>query len=61
MIKLYIEDYCHNCPNFKVSVSKLGFANGLGGYSTNTDITCKHAGRCEEIKKYLEKENKRND
>lgn len=59
MIKLFVEDYCHNCPDFDPYVSKTELECDMGRYCTNTDITCKHAERCEEIKKYLEKEIKK--
>ena len=50
MIKLFVEDYCHNCPDFDLYVSKAELECDMGRYCTNTDITCKHAERCEEIK-----------
>lgn len=56
MIKLFVEDYCHNCTDFDPYVNKSNFECDMGRYLTDTDITCKHAERCEEIKTYLEKE-----
>lgn len=57
MIKLNIEEYCHNCPDFEVSVDKThAYCAEYALDWFTTEITCKHRSRCKEIKSYLEKE-----
>lgn len=56
MIELFVEDYCHNCPDFDPYISKTKMKCDRECYWTNTVITCKHAERCKEIKNYLEKQ-----
>lgn len=54
MIKLRVESYCDNCPNFEPSVQKqtvTPFDDALT--VTNTFIYCANRCQCEEIKKYL--------
>ena len=57
MIKLLVEDYCHNCPEFypeKVGGEVL-YANGdIVGVST-TFIMCDNYEKCQRIKQHLEK------
>ena len=59
MIKLLVKDYCHNCPEFEPHFSKTEWYGDTSWCRTDTDITCKHAERCKEIKRYLEKEIKK--
>lgn len=58
MIKLYVEDYCHNCPMFKTRTER---AEGTYLYK----ITCENSGRCKTIVAYLldelKKEKETND
>nr|DAT80524.1 MAG TPA: hypothetical protein [Caudoviricetes sp.] len=52
MIKLNVEKYCHNCPDFTANV--ISHVNsGSEGISYHI-ITCEHSSRCMQIKKYLE-------
>lgn len=60
MIKLDIDEYCHNCPEFESDVKKdvihcrnLDFNKAS---IVNTIITCEHRERCRAIKKFLEEE-----
>lgn len=54
MIRLEVEGYCSNCCDFKPHVNKTGCFRGDEVYY-DTVITCKHADKCELIRKYLEK------
>ena len=52
MVKLEIEEYCDNCPEFDAHVEK----------DVNTNITCEHKDKCRCLKDMIEKETKkRND
>ena len=64
MIKLQVEAYCQNCSEFEPHVEKVDISSSdLYSYEkvecTDTTITCKHRQRCDCIKKYLEKQDKR--
>jgi hypothetical protein len=71
MIKLVVEDYCQDCPEFEAHVEKdvyvedspIDFRRLIRSKNT---ITCVHKDRCELVKTYLknqikEKEKKTND
>lgn len=60
MIKLYVEDYCANCPEFEPEVDKedygivyaeIGFhhPNPSQSQMHETTITCSHATRCSNM------------
>lgn len=59
MIELSVKDYCQECPDFdaKVTVKYDEIENVKGKKSKiiYTTVTCKHAKRCEGIKRYLER------
>lgn len=62
MIRLDVEPYCHECLGFCPDVEapeKVDFV-GEGGtveyYLTDTIVRCKYRGRCQAIKRYLEKQ-----
>jgi hypothetical protein len=50
VIKLEVEDYCQNCPNFEIYTdtrTTVGYANGIGQLSlTDHTIKCKHRELC---------------
>lgn len=52
MIKLKVEPYCQNCPEFEPTTN--GNEHFPGGFAVN--IHCVHAGRCSSMYKYLEGE-----
>lgn len=52
MIKLDIQDYCHNCPNFEPECTK--FYSGDGNCTTS--ISCENKGVCANIKLYIDKQ-----
>ena len=61
MIKLKVEGYCHECPDFDARVNtKIDeLTNGDEVIRViNTTVTCTHATRCKAIKRYLEKAGK---
>ena len=52
-IKLQVEEYCQNCPDFEARIEKTEL-NGFGGaILTETIITCKDARRCQRIAEHL--------
>lgn len=65
MIKLVVEDYCHNCTRFEADVDKDEmYSNDFA--VCNTYISCKNHELCAAIKRYLEitgkeKEDKQNE
>lgn len=60
MIRLAVEEYCHNCLEFEPKSSTTLCTDDLGRV-VNTTVTCKHINRCRAIKRYLEKENKKDE
>lgn len=66
MIRLEVEDYCHQCLDFCPEVIKperLGYPGSSLGYS-DTVVRCEYHKRCSGIKRYLEqqvKEKKSNE
>lgn len=60
MIKLSVEKYCSNCPDFDPSVYKYSFENGDTRHTDDvreTIITCQHEDRCHSIAKYMKMRN----
>ena len=55
MINLEVNEYCHNCPEFKPLVDKEYYESGYGDEFTNTTVMCKYAQRCEAIAEYFKK------
>ena len=60
MIRLDIDEYCNNCPEFESDVKKdvihcrnLDFNKAS---IVNTIITCEHRERCRSIKNFLEED-----
>lgn len=56
MIKLNVEEYCHQCLDFTPDVTKpeRHFLDGGNKIEqSDTIVQCKHRNRCEAIKKYL--------
>ena len=62
MIKLEIDEYCDNCPQFDAHVEKDVLFAGHSKKYFNTNITCEHKDKCRCLKDMIEKETKkRND
>lgn len=55
MIKLNIEEYCKNCPEFEVVQETLKSFDMLNGVYAEHHLTCGNIEKCREIKKHLEK------
>ena len=56
MIRINVEEYCHQCLDFDpdVTLAKRMFTDGGDDtILTDTIIQCEHRRRCEAIKKYL--------
>ena len=60
MIKLEVEKYCENCPEFEADVDKTSYISSsmqsIHESFCNTVITCEHRERCRVIMDYLSKE-----
>jgi hypothetical protein len=48
-IKLNVEEYCQNCPEFEADIEKCHYTWGWN----DTFIYCKHKERCEIVKNFL--------
>ena len=66
MICLDVNDYCHNCQEFEAHVEKniLEYKDFISDkmhfVGVKTNISCEHRDRCEEIRKFIEKEKMKN-
>lgn len=61
MIRLDVKDYCHACMDFSPNVipARKMFLDGSDNITqSDTIIQCEHRGRCEAIRKYLERQMK---
>lgn len=56
-IRLLVEKYCQNCPEFEADVEKTDFCGSFDEIHQTT-VLCKHRERCKEMRKYLRKEMK---
>ena len=54
MIKLDIDDYCHDCDAFKPTTIEKQEST-LNGYITHTVVVCKERRRCANMMRYLER------
>ena len=55
-IKLNVEPYCQNCPNFEVEVEKTAL-NGFGNTLLHeTTIKCRNAAQCQRMMEFLKKQ-----
>lgn len=61
MIKLEIEEYCDNCPEFDAHVEKDVIFAGYSKKYFKTHITCEHKDKCQCLKDMIEKEAKKRD
>lgn len=60
MIRLDIEKYCENCPDFEPSVYKYSYENGDMRQTDDvyeTVISCEYKTRCHSIAKYMKMRN----
>lgn len=67
MIRLDVQEYCHNCLDFEADVQapEKQYIDDLTRFINNMDsnirisdaiVRCAHRNRCAAIKRYLEKE-----
>ena len=68
MIKLTVDPYCENCPEFEPDVDKDIHTYRSSDFrligtvaECDTTITCKHKLRCESMIRQLKKEQEKND
>lgn len=66
MIKVDVEDYCHDCLSFDADVQhgekmyKDGFY-GPESVVTDTVIRCSYRNRCRSIERYLERKKQKKE
>lgn len=55
MIKIEVEDYCHQCAQFEADVQAavFSYANGVEAALSDTIIRCEHRYRCAKNLEYL--------
>lgn len=62
MIKLDLEPYCGNCPNFEPEVEVITIETGYGELVRyDSFVKCENASKCRNMMRYLRTEEKRND
>lgn len=64
MIKLEVENYCHDCVGFEADVENGAEYYAMGTkivLRTDTIIRCEHRHRCEGIYKQLKEELSKNE
>lgn len=54
MIKLQVEEYCHDCPEFEAESEELYYMNN-GELEVSTFVSCMHKNKCYRIKNYIER------
>lgn len=61
MIKLDVEGYCHECPEFEATTNDnvVFYADGMTRDCMKI-VSCEHKERCGRIKRYLERKAKDN-
>lgn len=57
MIRLKVEDYCHDCPNFNPVVKNRQDFFNLGEQivPTDQDVVCENWNVCRRVAKYLKR------
>jgi len=62
MIRIDVKEYCHSCTEFdpEVEYPIHIYANNDVAQSTDTIVRCKDRGKCENIKRHLEVEERKN-
>lgn len=60
MIKLEVEEYCNECPNFEPEVAKINI-DGFFKVVCNTNIFCEHRHKCNNIAEYMKAKYERKD
>lgn len=53
MIRLELEDRCHNCSEFTASVNKVGYYSMGEVVESEQYITCGNAVLCQRLLEYL--------
>lgn len=59
MIKLVVDEYCENCPEFEAHVECIGLKSigeTTARMTCNTTITCEHRAKCQSMKDYLDRQ-----
>lgn len=65
-IRLEVQGYCSECLDFTPDVTKpersilYSDNEAICSQQTDTIVTCKYSKRCENIKKYLNRQSKEN-
>lgn len=59
MIKLEVEEYCHNCPHFKPEVKNIETFYFNMDKQIEQHVTCKHCEICAQIAEHIKNKIKR--
>lgn len=56
MIRIDVEDYCHECLDFSPSMTRASriFSDNMEVTMTDTIVQCEHRKRCANIQRFLE-------
>lgn len=54
MIKLQVESYCQDCPDFKPSKSTITYHGDDKVVKCDTIVECEHKDRCAAVAKFLQ-------
>ena len=57
MIRLIVDDYCNNCPDFDAETNILYGDEGVAAIN----VECSNRDKCERIYRYLKKELEKKD
>ena len=54
MIKLIVDDYCQNCPEFEATMETQSYKDFYGELVVYHNVKCRYDERCKHIKDYLD-------
>lgn len=58
MIRLIVEDYCQECPDFEPEAVKVTYYSGDELRAASTEVYCRHKNRCAAVAKYMKSQEK---
>lgn len=61
MIRLCVEDYCQDCPEFEPETSTVEVYDFISDEHLDTIVHCEHQKRCDSFMRYLKYKLKESD
>lgn len=58
MIRLIVEEYCQDCPDFKPVAEKTNYYAGDVRAMCNTVVHCKYKDRCAAVAEWMKAQKK---